>query len=166
MITLKPITILSEDMPECIALNVIPHKLEEEFVLTNALILANAYYHETREMEPWICRAIYKDEKMVGLISYLYEKNHEVYKEDCYNICPIMVDKDYANQGIEAEALSLILTELRTKPYGSADNVYALYNLAEDDMALVYSDAGFTVTYLDFSAVTLNNEKIVAKLAL
>jgi GNAT superfamily N-acetyltransferase len=166
MITLKPITILSEDMPECIALNVIPHKLEEEFVLTNALTLANAYYHETRELEPWICRAIYKDEKIVGLISYLYEKNHEAYKEDCYTICPIMVDKEYANQGIEAEALSLMLTELRAKPYGPANHVYAMYNPAEDDTALVYSDAGFAVADLDFSAVTYNRENIAVKLAL
>jgi len=39
------------------------------------------------------CKAIYTEGKMIGLISYNYYINNPVFKEDCYRIRPIMIDK-------------------------------------------------------------------------
>jgi len=164
--TLKPITILSSEMPACIALNVIPEKKEAEYVWTNAYMLGLQYRYTQAKREPMECRAIYADDKMIGLITYNYFGNEPTYKEPCYRVRPVMIDKDHAGKGFEAQALNLLLDEIRTKPFGEAEAVFATYYSVEKDMAKLYLDAGFVATNLGGDADDPDNKLIITRLAL
>ncbi|MCL2361813.1 MAG: hypothetical protein FWC73_08390 [Defluviitaleaceae bacterium] len=162
MITLKPITITSPEMPTCIALDVVPHKNEDDHVSTNAITLARAHVHN-KNGRPAECRAIYDGEHMVGLITYNYFANHPIFKEVCYRIHPIMVDKNHQNKGYEATALNLLLSEIETKPHGKATAIFATYNPSEDDCATIYTAANFSRTDLNWAAVNPDNNDIIVK---
>jgi len=162
MLTLKPITLTSPEMPTCIALDVVPHKNEEDYVSTNAMTLARMHL-QNKCGSPAECRAIYDGEQMVGLITYNYFVNSPIFKEDCYRIHPIMVDKNHQNKGHEAVALNLLLAEIKTKPHGEATAIFATYNPSEDDCAALYDAANFSRTDLDWAAVNPNNNDIIVK---
>jgi len=162
MLTLKPITLTSPEMPTCIALDVVPHKKEEDYVYTNATTLARMHLFN-KNGRPAECRAIYNGEQMVGLIAYNYFVDAPVFKEVCYRIHPIMVDKNYQNKGYEAAALNLLLAEIETKPHGEATAIFATYNPSEDDCAALYTAANFSKTDLDWAAVSPDNNDIIVK---
>jgi GNAT superfamily N-acetyltransferase len=162
--TLKPITILSGDMPECIALNVIPEKKEPEYIWTNAYMLGLQHWYTHTNQQPMACRAVYVNNQMIGLVTYNYFASGPIYNEPHYRIRPVMIDKDHAGKGLEAQALGLLLDEIRTKPFGEAQAVFATYYPAETDMAALYRDAGFVVT--DPGADTSDNTPIRTRLAL
>ena len=162
MITLKPITILSPEMPTCIALDRIPQKKDEGYVSSNAVSLALSYY-DGQKYNPIVCRAIYENSEMVGLITFAYLKSDPVFNEACYRIRPIMVDKNHQNKGIELAALELTLKEIQTKPYGEAAAVFATYNPKEDDCAKLYAAAKFTATNLTWEAADPDCTDIIVK---
>jgi len=162
MLTLKPITLTSPEMPTCIALDVVPNKNEQDYVYTNAITLARMYVHN-KNGRPAECRAIYDGEQMVGLIAYNYFTNNPVFKEDCYRIHPIMVDKNHQNKGYEAAVLNLLLAEIETKPHGEGTAIFATYNPSEDDCAALYAAANFLKTDLDWAAVNPDNNDIIVK---
>ncbi|MCL1787426.1 MAG: hypothetical protein FWG38_05520, partial [Defluviitaleaceae bacterium] len=110
MITLKNITILDDNMKDCIALDIAPEKKDR--LWSNAITLAFAHDRYKRSSQGMACRAIYNDNDMVGLISYNYFVDDPTYKETCYRIRPIMVDKHHLGKGYEAAALQLLLEEL------------------------------------------------------
>jgi len=144
MIELNKITILDDNMKECIALDIAPGK--EDYVWTNAITLAAAYRTYKRYSNAMECRAIYAQGKMVGLISYFYSIDNPIFKETCYRIRPVMIDKNHLGKGYEEAALNKLLEEVQTKPHGEATAIFATYNPKEEDMAKLYLSAGFTKT--------------------
>ena len=144
MIELKKITILDDNMKECIALDIVPEK--KDHMWSNAITLAVAHKRFKRFGTAMECRAIYADGKMVGLISYNYFIESRDFKETCYRIRPIMVDKNHLGKGYEEAALRKLLEEIRTKPHGEAVAVFATYAPKEEDMAKIYESAGFVKT--------------------
>jgi len=163
MITLKPITITSPEMPTCIALDVAPHK--EDFVRTNAVSLACQYY-DGKKGEPIECRAIYDNQQMVGLVTYYYHTNDPVFEEPCYRIRTIMVDKNHQDKGIEGLALQLAVEEIETKPHGEATAIFATYDPEEEDFAQVYAAGGFTATDMNWDAKDPDTKDVITRRAL
>ena len=146
MITLKNITILDDNMKDCIALDIAPEK--KDYIVSNAMMLAVAHRRYQRFSQAMACRAIYKGSDMVGLITYNYYVDSPMYKETCYRIWPIMVDKRHGDKGYEAEALQLLLAELRTKPCGEATAIFACHSPKYTEAATLYAAAGFAKTDL------------------
>jgi len=107
MIELKKITLLSDNMKECIALDIAPEK--KDSVYSNAFMLAWAYTNTVwnKQME---CRAIYVSSKMVGLIRYhRYVDSPNYNSETIYYIGPFMVDKNHSDNGYEEAALKQLV---------------------------------------------------------
>jgi len=144
MIELKKITILDDNMKECIALTIAPEK--KGYVWSNAIALAVAHRRYKRYSAAMECRAIYANGEMVGLISYNYYIEDPDFKEVCYRIRPVMIDKSHLNKGYEEASLRKLLEEIRTKPHGEATAVFASYDPKEEDMAKIYETVGFIKT--------------------
>ena len=133
MIELKKISILDDNMKECIALRVLPE--QEDFVASNAVSLAEAYdINKAREESGTgsiaVPYAIYENSKMVGFIMYGYlapENSDEALSKDehVYLIWRILIDQNHQRKGIGREALRLVMEEIKTKPYGEAKYCYS-----------------------------------------
>ncbi|MCL2377571.1 MAG: hypothetical protein FWC77_00435 [Defluviitaleaceae bacterium] len=165
MIELRKITLLDEEMKECIALTV-PEK-RKDYVGTNAIALAYTFENNRRNIRPRESLAIYADGKMVGLITYVYFANSPVYKEICYRILPIMIDKDYVGLGYEKAAVTILLDKIRMKPFGEAAAVFAVYHPDENDMAELFESLSFAKTDLDWAPIGDDECKdIIARLAI
>lgn len=165
MVELKKITILDEEMKECIALT-IPEE-REDYVESNAVCLSDDFEYSRRKLGVWESRSIYAEGKMVGLISYNYYANDPVYKEACYRIRPFAVDRDSVGLGYEKAAVTALLDEISTKPFGEAAAVFATYHPNEVDVAELFASFGFVKTDLDWAAEGDDEcEDIIARLAI
>ena len=163
MIELKKITITCSSMKECIALDVAPH--QEDFVYTNAVMLALAYDFNTRG-KPMECHAVYAGNKMVGLVAYNYYVGDPVFIETCYRIRPLMVDKNHLGKGYEEAALQKLLEEIQTKPHGEATAIFVTYDPEEEDIAKLYKAAGFVKTKMDWKAEDPDDNNIIARMSM
>jgi len=163
MVELKKITLTSDDMKECIALDVAPE--QKDYVESNAIMLAWTYDWNLkgRVME---CRAIYAGSKIVGLISYNYYVGDPVFKETCYRIRPFMIDKNHVDKGYEVAAIQKLLEEIRTKPHGEATAIFATYDPEEQDMAKLYEAVGFVKTDMNWEAEDPDDNDIIVRMSL
>jgi len=138
MIELRPISIFDEQMPECVALRVLPE--QENFVASNAISLAEAYdVNKVRELtgdgDIAVPYAVYENGKMVGFAMYGFfprggDDDEESYtdNEPCYYVWRLLVDKNHQGRGIGREMLRQIMDEIKTKPHGEAEYCYSSYN--------------------------------------
>ena len=163
MIELKKISILDDNMRECIALDIAPEK--KDFVYPNSIALALAYNYNKRG-NPMDCYAVYAESKMVGLISYNYYVGDPVFKEPRYRIRPFTVDKNHLGKGYEQSALQELLAVIRTKPHGEATAIFATYDPAEEDMAKIYESAGFVKTDMTFEAEDPDDNDIIVRMSM
>jgi len=165
MVTLKKITILDEKMKESIALTIPEDR--EDYVKSNAIALSDDFEYNRRKIAVWESRAIYADDKMVGLICFNYYTNDPFYKEPCYRIRPFAVDKNSAGLGYEKDSLTVLLDEIRKKPFGDAEAVFATYHPDDKDARELYDSFGFAKTELDLTADDDDEcEDIIARLAI
>ena len=158
MIELKKITITSEEMKDCIALDVAPE--QKDFVYPNAIMLALEYNFNVRN-KPMECYAIYAEGTMVGLIAYNYYVTPPCFKETCYRIRPLMVDKTQRGKGYEEAALKALLKEIRKQP-NDATAIFVTYDPKEEDMARIYETIGFVKTDL----ILEGDSDIVARISM
>ena len=165
MLTLKHITLTNPNMPACIALNIPPHKKENDYVTPAAYTLAYAHSYNKRGI-PYECRALYAGEEIVGLISYNYYTNDPIFTEVCYRIRPFLVDAKHQNKGYEAEALRLLIAEIETLPHGNAAAIFAAYDPEETDCASLYADASFAVTDMNWGAIDPDDNDLIVRKAL
>ena len=163
MLELKKIALTSDDMKECIALDIAPE--QEDFVQHNAYVLAEAYDWNLKGIV-WECRGIYHENKVIGLISYNYYVDDPVYKEPCYRIRPFMVDKNHLGKGYEEAALQKLLEEIRTKPNGEATAIFATCDPEEEAMAKLYESVGFIKTGMDWVAEDPDDNDIIMRMGL
>jgi len=164
MITLKKITILDEEMKECIALT-IPEELED-YVESNAICLSDDFEYNRRKLRIWESRAIYADGNMVGLIAYNYYTGDPVFKETCYRIRPFAIDREHAGLGYESAALTSLLDEIREKPFGEAAVVFATFHPNEEEAGKLYKKHGFSETDLDWASVDDECKDIIVRLSI
>ena len=162
MVELKKITILDDKMKDCIALDIVPEK--KEHMWSNAITLAIAHRRFRRFATAMECRAIYAHGAMVGLVAYCHCVEPPTFKETCYRIRPIMVDKNHQDKGYEEAALRLLLEEIKTKPMGEATAIFATYLPKEEDMAKVYEATGFAKT--DMKMSNAGDEDVIVRIGL
>jgi len=163
MVELKKITLLSDNMEECIALDIAPE--QKDFAYSNAIVLALAYDNEAKGRIAE-CRAIYADGKMVGLIAYNYYITPPVFKETCYRIRPFMVDKNHRGKGYEEAALQKLLEELQAKPHDEAAAIFATYDPEEEYFAKLYESAGFTKTDMGWEDEDPDDNDVIVRMNL
>ena len=135
MIELKKISILDDNMPECIALNVLPE--QENFVASNAYSLAEAYcenknFSETGKGSIAKPYAVYENGKMVGFTMYGYfppEDDDDAYNKEEYHyyVWRLLIDKDHQGRGLGRETVRLLMEEIKSKPCGEASYCYVSY---------------------------------------
>ena len=136
MIELRKISILDDNMKECIALSVLPE--QDNFVASNAISLAEAYdtnkaYAEKGEGDIAVPYAVYENGKMVGFVMYGYfqpSDDEDAYSKDehIYYVWRLFVDKDHQGRGIGRETLRQVMEEIKTKPFGEATYCYSSYD--------------------------------------
>jgi diamine N-acetyltransferase len=135
MITLKEISILSDNMKDCIALEILPEQWN--YVALNVDSLAEAYdanqaYEKNGEGERAFPYAVYKGETMVGFVMFGYfppEEGEDSFSTDepIYYVWRLFVDKRYQRQGIGREILNQVMEIIKTKPCGEASFCYSSY---------------------------------------
>jgi len=136
MITLKPISILSEDMPACVALEV--HPEQEDYVANNAYSLAEAYeenknHAETSEGSIAVPYAVYENDQMVGFAMYGYFfpdlEEEEAYDREnpIYYFWRLLIDKNHQRRGIGREVVRQVMDIIKQKPQGEAAYCYVSY---------------------------------------
>jgi len=154
MITLKSITILDENMPECIALTV--HPEQDNLVRSNVLSLADAYdtekdFAETGEGPRAKCYAVYENDTMVGFTMYGYsppepgETEETEYRptENIYIIWILFIDKNHQRKGIGKEVVRQVMDEIKTKPFGDANYCYVSYVPDNIGSKMTWANYGF-----------------------
>ena len=152
MITLKKITITSNTLKECIALNAPP--AQEDYVFSNVMTLALAHDYNVQGII-CECRAIYLGTTIIGLISYNYYPNDPNFKEPCYHIPAFMVDTNHINKGYEAMALEELLAEIKTMPQGEASAIFATYHKEDKCMEALFKATAFTIVREDGDNIVL-----------
>jgi len=162
---LRKITILDEQMPECIALEVAPE--QKDAYNSFALTLAYAYDHNAKGRIQE-CRAVYAEGKMVGLIRYDYYKDSAVYKETCYYVRPVMIDKNYLGRGYEKMATAELLEEIKSKPFGEATALFASHRPCQTqaERAQIYKELGFELTDLNYKEEDPDDEYLIVRLGI
>ena len=154
MIELRKISILDDNMKECIALDVLPE--QRNFVASNAISLAEAYdenkaYAEGTGFsiaEPF---AIYENDEMVGFIMYGYflpdedEDEDEAYSKDepIYYVWRLLIDKNHQRRGIGREALRQVMEMIKAKPHGEATYCYSSYEPTNIGSKTTFASYGF-----------------------
>jgi len=136
MITLKPISILDEQMPQCIALDVLPE--QRKYVASNAISLAEAYdVNKTRKIsgegDVAVPYAVYENDIMVGFVMYGYfptggdDEENYTNGTPCYYVWRLFIDKKYQGRGIGREVLRQVMEKIKKMPYGDAEYCYSSY---------------------------------------
>ena len=152
MITIKPIDILSEEMPTCIALEV--HPEQRNYVADNATSLAQAYdenknHAETGEGAIAVPYAVYENDQMVGFAMYGYFFPY-IDEEDAYdNHNPVyffwrlFIDKNHQRRGIGKEAVRQVMDIIKQKPQGDAPYCYTSYAPDNIGSKTTFANYGF-----------------------
>jgi diamine N-acetyltransferase len=154
MITLKQITILDKNMPECNALSVT--KEQDNFVAPNIISLAQAYDTEKAfaagdDEKRAKAYAIYEDDTMAGFIMYGYfppepdETEETAYSttEYVYYVWRLLIDVKYQRKGIGKEAVRQVMEEIKTKPFGDARYCYVSYEPSNMGSQTTFKNYGF-----------------------
>ncbi|MCL2409168.1 MAG: GNAT family N-acetyltransferase [Oscillospiraceae bacterium] len=147
MIELRKISILDDNMKECIELELTPEQYN--FVAHNAESLGEAYALNSKGINSVATAyAIYADGLMVGFLMYGYfEKEFDdTYNEDCYYFWRFMVDKSHQGKGYGRQALAQMLDEIRQMPNGKADYCYTSYEPTNVVAKKLYESFGFAET--------------------
>ena len=155
MIELRKISILDDNMKECIELGVLPE--QEDFVASNAFSLAEAYdtnkaHTQESKFAVAVPYAIYENGKMVGFVMYGYfppgkddDSDDESYNQDepQYYVWRLLIDKNHQGRGIGREAVRQVMEEIKTKPHGPATYCYVSYEPTNIASKTTFASYGF-----------------------
>ena len=151
MIELRSISILDENIEECIALDVLPE--QKKFVASNAISLAQAYdenkaFAENGKGNVATPYSIYENGKMVGFVMYGYfppEDDEESYNKDeyYYYVWRLLIDKNHQGRGIGREAVKQVMDEIKSKPHGEANFCYVSYEPSNIASKTTFASYGF-----------------------
>jgi len=147
MVTLKPITILDDNMRECIDLEVTEE--QQNYVAHNAESLGEAYALNKKDgVNKAAAYSIHHDGEMVGFIMYGYFEAEfdDDYPENHYYFWRFMLDVKHQNKGYGRQAMGLLLDEIKQKPYGHAEYAYTSYEPKNVVAKKLYESFGFIET--------------------
>ena len=151
MFELKKISILDDNMKECIELTVLPG--QENFVASNAYSLAEAYVvNKAREADGEegvaVPYAVYENGKMVGFVMYGYfppDEDEDSYSNDehIYYFWRLLIDKNHQGKGIGREVIKRVMEEIKSRPYGEASYCYVSYEPTNIASKTAFASYGF-----------------------
>jgi len=153
MIELKKISILDDNIKECIELDFLPEQIG--YVAENAISLAEAYdtnkaYEETGKGDIAVPYAVYENGKMVGFAMYGYfppgdDDDDEAYctKEHHYYFWRLLIDKNHQRKGIGRETVRQLMEEIKTRPYGEASYCYVSYEPTNIGSKTTFASYGY-----------------------
>ncbi|WP_185806814.1 GNAT family N-acetyltransferase [Bacillus sp. HMF5848] len=124
------------------------NETQKKFVADNAVFLAQAYVN-VKYGYPDSCFAIYEKSELVGFTKVVYVPSCEEaynFKEDCYMIDVLMIDKKYQKHGFGKKALKMILQYIESCPFGEYDSIKLLCNDENINAIHVYHSFGFIST--------------------
>ena len=75
----------------------------EEYVASNALSMVQAQFEQG-----WITKAIENEGKIIGFAMYGFCEKHHFFE-----LCRVMIDRKYQDQGFGTQAVKLILDEMK-----------------------------------------------------
>ena len=110
---------------------------QEKYVSHPIRSLAQAYVYRD-QCQPF---GIYKDDIMVGYVMVIYD-----YDIPEYDIWHMMIDESNQGLGYGNAALDLVLDYIKTKPFGSSDQVCLTCNQDNIRAINLYKSKGFTET--------------------
>ena len=151
MIELKKISILDDNMKECIELDFLPE--QTGFVAENAISLAEAYdsnkaFAKTGTGSMAVPYAVYENGIMVGFAMYGYfapEDDDEGYGngEPVYYFWRLLVDKNHQRKGIGREIVRQVMDIIKSKPHGEATYCYVSYEPTNVGSKTIFASYGF-----------------------
>ena len=133
MINLRKIT--EENFIDAFNLKLAPG--QERFVSHPIRSLAQAYVYR-EQCQPF---GIYKGDTMIGYVMVIYD-----YDIPEYDIWHMMIDESYQRQGYGSASLDLVIDYIKTKPFGSSNQVTLTCNKDNIQALNLYKSKGFTET--------------------
>ncbi|MGX4668693.1 GNAT family N-acetyltransferase [Cerasibacillus sp. JNUCC 74] len=133
-LTLKPID--KNNWEEAIHLNV--KAKQQPFIASNLYSIA-----EVQFLDDFVAKGIYLDHKMIGFAMFgIDPDDHQ------YWIYRLMIDATYQGKGLGAQAVQLIIEELRQNKQANIPYVMIGYHPENLAAKFVYQKAGFKETEL------------------
>ena len=130
MVELRAIT--EENFLDAFDLKLAPG--QEGFVSHPIRSLAQAYVYRD-QCQPF---GIYAEGRMVGYVMVMYD-----YDVPEYDIWHMMIDREEQGRGYGSQALDLVISYIRTKPFGDSDRVALTCNKNNHVGRKLYENKGF-----------------------
>ena len=110
---------------------------QERFVSNPIRSLAQAYVYRN-QCQPF---GIYKDDTMIGYVMVIYD-----YDIPEYDIWHMMIDEKYQGKGYGSIAIKLCIDYIKSKPFGSSNDVILTCNIDNSIAIHIYEKIGFKDT--------------------
>jgi len=113
---------------------------QEKFVSHPVRSLAQAYVYRD-QCQPF---GIYNDDEMIGYVMVIYD-----YDIPEYDVWHMMIDESKQGKGYGKEALTQVITYIKTKPFGTSDRIALTCNKENVAGLRLYRKIGFTETGIE-----------------
>ena len=110
---------------------------QDRFVSHPIRSLAQAYVYYN-QCTPF---GIYSNDTIVGYVMVIYD-----YDEETYNIWHMMIDEKYQGKGYGSIAINLCIDYIKSKPFGSSNDVILTCNIDNSIAIHIYEKIGFKDT--------------------
>ena len=110
---------------------------QDRFVSHPIRSLAQAYVYYN-QCTPF---GIYRNDTIVGYVMVIYD-----YDEETYNIWHMMIDEKYQGKGYGSIAIKLCIDYIKSKPFGSSNDVILTCNIDNSIAIHIYEKIGFKDT--------------------
>ena len=110
---------------------------QDRFVSHPIRSLAQAYVYYN-QCTPF---GIYSNDIIVGYVMVIYD-----YDEETYNIWHMMIDEKYQGKGYGSIAIKLCIDYIKSKPFGSSNDVILTCNIDNSIAIHIYEKIGFKDT--------------------
>ena len=112
-------------------------EVQDRFVSHAIRSLAQAYVYYN-QCTPF---GIYSNDTIVGYVMVIYD-----YDEETYNIWHMMIDEKYQGKGYGSIAIKLCIDYIKSKPFGSSNDVILTCNIDNSIAIHIYEKIGFKDT--------------------
>lgn len=110
---------------------------QDRFVSHPIRSLAQAYVYYN-QCTPF---GIYSNDTILGYVMVIYD-----YDEETYNIWHMMIDEKYQGKGYGSIAIKLCIDYIKSKPFGSSNDVILTCNIDNSIAIHIYEKIGFKDT--------------------
>jgi len=156
MITLRSVT--SKNVWEIYEL-----EADENLVASNPMSFTEAYFYYLETGNNPITLGIYHKEAPVGFMMIAYNPDFDIFDNKgapYYYLWRLMIDEAYQSKGYGRKAMELLIDEIKSFKWGTANAIYTSLVPASDVTPKFYGSFGFEKTG------EMDDDEIVVRLAL